>query len=105
MRVKIRGGTVNHGEPPLCSTCRYATIARGRSLREEIVSCSQLPYQKRRVLFPVYSCTDYSNRAHPTLYQMEEIAWVLRTNPVRNRVGFVQARQLKESERHVLDED
>lgn len=36
---------------------------------------------------------------------MEEIAWVLRTNPVRNRVGFVQARQLKESERHVLDED
>ena len=32
MRVKIRGGTVNHGDPPLCQTCRYATIVRGPAL-------------------------------------------------------------------------
>ena len=105
MRVRVRGGTVNHGDPPLCSSCRYATIAKGRSLREEIVSCGQLPYRRNLVPFPVYSCTEYSNRVHPTLYQMEEIAWVLRTNPTRNRVGFVQAKQLKDDERHVLDED
>ena len=30
MRVKIRGGTVMHGDSPLCQTCRYATIVRGR---------------------------------------------------------------------------
>jgi hypothetical protein len=60
---------------------------------------------RRLITFPVHSCTDYSNRAHPTLYQMEEIAWVLRTNPVRNQVGFVQARPLKDDERHVLDDD
>lgn len=105
MRVNIRGGTVDHGDPPLCSSCRYATIAKGPGLRDEIVSCGRMPFNGRLIRFPVHSCTDYSNRAHPTLYQMEEIAWVLRTNPVRNRVGFVQARQLKDDDRHVLDDD
>lgn len=38
MRVKIRGGTVNGGEPPLCQSCRYATIVRGPSLKDDIVS-------------------------------------------------------------------
>jgi len=105
MKVKIRGGTVDHGDPPLCSSCRYATIARGPSLRDEIVSCSRLPYRRSLVPFPVHSCTEYSNRAHPTLWQMEEIAWVLRSNPSGKRVGFVQARQLKDDDRHVLDDD
>ena len=105
MKVNIRGGTVDHGEPSLCSSCRYATIAKGARLRDEIVSCARMSFPRRFIPFPVHSCTDYSNRAHPSLYQMEEIAWVLRTNPVRNRVGFVQAQQLKDDERHVLEDD
>jgi hypothetical protein len=32
MNVKIRGGTVNHGEPPLCQTCRNATLIQGRTV-------------------------------------------------------------------------
>jgi hypothetical protein len=35
---------------------------------------------------------------------MEEIAWVLRSNPSRKTIGFVEARRLKEEERHVLDD-
>ena len=35
---------------------------------------------------------------------MEEIAWVLRSNPSSKKVGFVEARKLKDDERHVLDE-
>ena len=46
MRVKIRGGTVNGGEPPLCQTCRYATIVRGPSLRDEIVECQELMFRR-----------------------------------------------------------
>jgi hypothetical protein len=37
---------------------------------------------------------------------MESIAWVLRTNAGRTRIGFVRARDVKPSERLLLtDED
>jgi hypothetical protein len=62
MRVKIRGGTVNGGEPPLCQTCRYATIVRGPSLRDEIVECQELMFRRGRITFPVTYCTSYSDR-------------------------------------------
>jgi hypothetical protein len=35
---------------------------------------------------------------------MEEMAWVLKTNPSRHRMGFVQARKLSDDERHVLQD-
>ena len=104
MKVRIRGGTVNHGEPSLCLTCRYATIVKGRALGDEIVSCGQLRLAGPRIPFPVSSCTSYSDARQPTLWQMEEIAWVLRSNPKRNTVGFVEARRLKDDDRHVLED-
>jgi hypothetical protein len=36
---------------------------------------------------------------------MEEIAWVLRSDPHRNQVGFVRSNRLSDAERYVLDED
>jgi len=66
--------------------------------------CSQMPHEDRRIRFPVTSCTAYSDRRQPTLCHMEEIAWVLRSNPGRRTIGFVGARRLKEAERHVLDD-
>jgi hypothetical protein len=36
---------------------------------------------------------------------MEEIAWVLRSDPKRNQVGFVRASDLKPKERCVLPDD
>jgi hypothetical protein len=105
MRVKIRGGTANHGEPSLCLTCRYATIVQGASLRDEIVECAQLSYGRNRIAFPVTVCTDYSDRRQPSLRAMEEIAWVLRSDPKKNEVGFVRRSELTRRERFVLDED
>jgi hypothetical protein len=101
MRFKIQGGTASHGEPPLCHTCRFATIVRGHRLRDEIVECARLS-DHARVTFPVASCTGYSDRRHPSISEMEEIAWVLRSDPRRNQVGFVQARRLKPEDRYVL---
>jgi hypothetical protein len=57
MRFKIRGGTANHGEPSLCLTCRFATIVKGASLRDEIVECAQLAYGRNRIEFGVNTCT------------------------------------------------
>jgi hypothetical protein len=90
---------------PSALTCRYATVIKGSSLREEIVECSQLADGHGRVTFPVTHCTKYLHRNHPSLYEMESIAWVLRTDASRRHIGFVRSRDLDPRERFVLPDD
>lgn len=105
MRLKIHEGTARDDEPPLCHTCRHATIIRGRALRDEIVDCGLLYGEDSRINFPVASCSGYSDRRQPTLRHMEEIAWVLRTDKRKKPIGFVPARELRPRERYVLDDE
>ena|SRR6267378_120688 len=105
MRIKIHLGTVQNGQPSLCHTCRHATVVRGCRLRDEILECAVLAYGHNRVTFPVTSCSDYVSRQHPSLREMEETAWILRTDAKRSKVGFVHSRDLKPKDRFVLEED
>ncbi len=105
MRVKIKGGTARHDDPSLCLTCRYATVIRGVSLRDEIVQCGVLSEDRNQITFPVTFCNKYVDRNHPTIGEMEDSAWILRSDPRRNQVGFVKASRLKPAERYVLSED
>ena len=105
MRIKVQGGTARAGEAPLCSTCRHATVVKGIRLRDEIVECDVLSYRQNRITFPVTFCTGYVDSQHPTVREMEEIAWVLRTDPKRKQVGFVHAADLKSKDRYVLPEE
>jgi hypothetical protein len=105
VRIKIRGGTVDHGQRSLCETCRWATIVRGAKLDDEIVECNQLSFRNQRVPFPVASCSGYSDRRQASLREMEQMAWVLRSDPHRNQMGFVRSSRLTDEERYVLDED
>jgi hypothetical protein len=104
MRVKICGGTTTSGDAPLCQTCRYATVVKGPALRDEIVECERLMFGRGRITFPVTYCTSYSDRRQPSLRDMEQIAWVLRSDPKKNQIGFVPASSLKLRDRFVLDE-
>jgi len=105
MRVRIRGGTVNHGEPSLCLTCRSSIVARGPRLGDEIVACRSLLLGHRQIGFPVTSCSGYSDVRHPTLWYLEDIGWVLRSDPKRKTIGFADARDLSDEEKHVIEED
>jgi len=105
MRFRIHGGTARTGDPPLCTTCRHATVVKGGGLDEEIVECDRLSYGRNRVRFGVTSCTEHINRTHPTVREMEEIAWVLRSDPKRNEIGFVKASELRPRDRFVLPDD
>jgi hypothetical protein len=105
VRIKVRGGTAAHGEPSLCETCRWSTIVRGTTLRDEIVECDALSYRNKRVTFPVASCSRYVNRNHPTIREMEQTAWLLRSDPHRNQIGFVHSSRFTDDERYVLEED
>ncbi len=104
MRLKIHGGTVSDGQASLCLTCRSATIIRGARLTDEIISCGKRVIRDE-IRFPVASCTGYSDRSLPSLYDLEDVAWVLRSDARTKKIGFVRARDLKANERHVLDED
>ena len=103
MRVKIHGGTADHGAPSLCLTCRWATVIRGPRLNNEIVVCKEL-YPERRVTFPVVKCTGYADSRLASLREMEEIAWILRSDSLRKRVGFVRSSELEDKDRFVLDD-
>lgn len=103
MRLKIQGGTATLGDPPLCHTCRYATIIRGPRLRDEIIACGRLS-ERSRVRFTVTECSGYSDKRHTSIRDMEEIAWVLRSDARSKTIGFVPAKQLKPRDRYVLDD-
>jgi len=105
MRLKVQGGTVHHGEPSLCVTCRWATVVIGTSLRHRIVECGQLTSGHNLITFHVTCCSGYSDRRLPSLREMEEIAWVLRTDPKRKQIGFVRASELARKDRFVLPDD
>lgn len=80
-------------------------VVKGAALKDEIVECGRLSTPRSRIPFPVVSCTGYSDQRHPSIREMEEIAWVLRTDARKNQIGFVQARELKPEHRYVLPED
>ena len=85
MRIKIHGGTASNGEPSLCLTCRFATVVKGTSLRDEIVECSQLSYGRNRITFPVTVCTEY-----PIVDSHRCARWRRSpgySNPIRRRTG------------------
>ena len=96
---------MKQGEAPLCHSCRYATIVKGAGLRDEIVECGQLSYQQQRITFPVTFCTKYLSTQHPSVREMEEIAWVLRSDTNKNTIGFVRNATLPLRHRFVLEDD
>lgn len=102
MKIKINGGTARESEPALCLSCRFAAIVQGLSAAQRIVNCRRV---EGDITFKVTTCTEYINRNHPSLFHMEDIAWVLRTDPKRNQIGFVRSKDLKPSDRMFFDEE
>jgi hypothetical protein len=89
MKLKVHGGTAREGEPALCLSCRYASIVSGASARDTLIRCTQV---HAPITFKVTTCTDYISSQHPSLYHMEDIAWVLRTDAKRGQMGFVRSK-------------
>ncbi len=104
MYVKVQGGTASGSDPSLCLHCRFATIIQGTSQRHQIVECSRLA-DHNRITFRVTSCTAFSDRRQPSLHDMQDMAWVLRSDPKRQQVGFVRARDLRAEDRVFFDEE
>ena len=94
--IKVRGGTPQ-GSETLCRTCSYGHLIKGFRATEEEVFCRYF-YLEREIRFPVSECTFYEDRRLASKREMEDIAWILRTDMPRRRVGFISPEQLREVE-------
>lgn len=97
MKINIESGTKSDQDKDLCLSCKSVTYIQGHMEKEVIKHCTILGDV---VNFLVYNCTDYKNKAAVSLYDMREIAWVLRTDK-HQQIGFIRAkdfeRETKES--------
>src|SRR5688500_18362524 len=99
MRMKIHAGTPLNSEIRLCSSCRFATIVRGRTLDEEVIHCQSITTRGMRVTFKVTSCTSHSDIDQPTYMQLLEDAWILKPASKREAAGCVKHSEDRERTR------
>lgn len=104
VKIKIREGTPRHDTSSLCFSCKKAQITRGEKLDHEIVQCGDLSAPNDVVRFKVTTCNRYLNAAHPSIREMEEIAWILCTD-TKKQIGFVRHADLKREEQWKLGDD
>jgi hypothetical protein len=90
---------------PLRRFRRVTVRGSGPSLCDEIVECQELMFRRGRITFPFTYCTSYSDRRQPSVREMEEIAWILRSDPKRKEIGFVHGSKLRARERFTLVEE
>jgi len=88
-------------ERSLCHSCYWAHIQKGYRESEEAVYCCFSKF--RPVPFKVADCTDFSNKNVPTREQMENMALIIPTQPVRKPSGFAGAGFAGEREAEACD--
>jgi hypothetical protein len=65
-------------------------VRRGAADSDEYVYCT---ITEREVRATIVECSRYADRTSPSLWDMQQIAWVLRTDSRRQKMGFVSARE------------
>jgi len=97
MGVYVRNGTPPGG-PALCETCTYAFIRLGYRVGEELVMC-RWTEPASRVDFRVRECTAYHDKTRPSMYQMEQLAWIVQPDRSKELTGFsVASEKSKDTE-------
>jgi hypothetical protein len=85
MQFTIKNGTPQ-GNESLCKTCIWVHMQTGYRESEELMHCS---YDRLRLIpFPVKTCTDYTNRAHPSWEEMQKLALPVEPKSTKAVRGF-----------------
>jgi len=90
---------------PLCRTCRNATYIQGHAESQRMLYCAQVSGfdSKSPMPFEAYECSEYEDKRLPSKRDMEDTAWILRTNPKqKGTLGFFSPSQLRELRREKL---
>ena len=62
-------------------------------MNDEIIERAQLS-GRAQITFSLTSCSNYSDRRRASLSAKESIAWMLRSDPKRNTIGFGEPSEL-----------
>lgn len=101
MKIKIREGTPNHGKS-LCRSCSNAMIMRGGAVSEKTVLCTELKggYGRQEVPYEIIvECSAFQEKAIQSLYEMQKIAYILKTDVKGKPIGFIPNRQFRVEEK------
>lgn len=81
LTLKIHQGTGRSTGEPLCTSCSHCLH------RNDEVWCT-LYGERERIKSRVYSCNLYYNKSLPSIHDMRESAWTLRTEKGGKSIGF-----------------
>jgi hypothetical protein len=88
MRIKICPEYVG-----LCNSCRYGLLAKTAS-GDVIVRCDWFDWKGNE---PIVACSKYDDRRLPSLRDMRQTAWILKTKADKTAIGFVSNEQWRKS--------
>lgn len=84
IQLKIEGGTRSDAKH-LCRTCRQGIIVKGGAHSQETAYCQAMG---RFMSIKVAECNRYLDSTAMTVYEMEQIAWMLITKKAGRQIGF-----------------
>ena len=85
IELKIQNGTRSDRQN-LCTTCRNATVVKGPADSQQTIFCQQMG---RFIPIKVAECNRYLDATAMTVYEMEQIAWLMLTKKAGRQIGFV----------------
>lgn len=90
--LKFKGSTPASHQQDLCASCSFRVFIEGANgSRENYKGCTRIGPERGAVSVPeiVVNCSLYCNGAVPTLYDMKQIAWELKTSNDKKQIGFM----------------
>src|SRR3990167_90512 len=96
-KFKMHGGT-RGDKPGLCRTCMWLHHTKGRAESQETMRCTQLSGPAQKLKWEAYECTSYSDKTEVSISRMEKVAWILSSDSLTKRIGFVSPRDPKHGE-------
>src|SRR5574340_153016 len=85
IQLRVEGGT-RSDEKHLCRTCRHGVIVKGGAESQETTWCQQMG---RFIKVKTAECNRYLDATAMTVYEMEQIAWLLVTKKAGRQIGFL----------------
>lgn len=101
INLKVQNGTPLSDGKVLCLSCRAATSCRDQNGRSYI-RCHVF---ERGVRGRIVECSSYQNKATPSLHDLYEMSWILRTDSKREQIGFKPYKDMDSSEKNKIGFD
>ena len=96
---KVYDGTPHFSGTSLCRSCRQSRMIEGVRAEDACVFCHSrcAGHPPMRVTWTVTRCNDYEDKATPTLWDMEKIAWRFSKDHRGPRgAGFLNPKEFKD---------